>query len=66
MTETTPWRRLWREIDIATDRFSYDQAEATGRLLKTVRMAVAEYGREVDPDSFDELGQPIEPEETSG
>lgn len=63
MSELSPWRRLWREIDVAMDRYGRAQAECTGRLLKDVRIAVAEYGRVMDPDAFDVLGQFIDLEE---
>lgn len=63
MSELSPWRRLWRSIDVAMDRYGVAQAESTGRLLKDVRLAVSEYGRELDPDAFDVLGQFIDLEE---
>lgn len=63
MSVTTPWRRLWDQMDAAMARFGDAQAKATGEFLKDVSIAVTRYGEEVDPDSFDELGQPIEPEE---
>lgn len=63
MTELSPWDILWEEIDAAMDRFGHAQAEATGEFLKAVRIAVGRYGEELDPDSFDDLGQYIEPEE---
>ena len=63
MTKPTPWERLWSEINDSMVVFGFAQAEATGRLLKEVRRAVVRYGEAVDPEGFDELGQPIEPEE---
>jgi len=63
VSELSPWRRLWRAIDVAMDRYGAAQAESTGRLLKDVRLAVSEYGREADPEAFDEYGQPLGPEE---
>ncbi len=63
MTEITHWQLFWEEVDAAMIRFGEAQAEATGEFLKGVRVAVTKYGEEMDPDSFDDLGQPIEPEE---
>lgn len=59
---TVPWRRLWEEVNAAMDRFGTAQAESTSQFLKDIRLAVTRYGEEMDPDSFDELGQPIETE----
>ncbi len=63
MTEISPWQLFWEEIDAAMIRFGEAQAEATGQFLKGVRVAVTKYGEELDPSSFDDLGQYIEPEE---
>lgn len=63
VSEQTPWQLFWEELDAAMDRFGHAQAEATGQFLKSVRVAVTRYGEELDPDSFDDLGQYIEPEE---
>jgi len=63
VSELSPWRRLWRQVDVAMDRYGVAQAECTGRLLKDVRLAVSEYGRELDPEAFDVLGQFIDIEE---
>ncbi|GAG94327.1 unnamed protein product [marine sediment metagenome] len=63
MKTPTPWQLLWEELDAAMYRCGEAQAEATNEFLKQVRMAVTRYGEELDPDSFDELGQPIMPEE---
>lgn len=63
---TDSWRRLWEEINAAMDQFGTAQAEATSQFLKRVRVAVTRYGEEVDPSSFDELGQPIEPKKAEG
>lgn len=64
VSELSPWDLLWEELDAAMIRFGEAQAEATGEFLKAVRIAVGKYGEELDPDSFDDLGQHIEPEET--
>ena len=63
MKTPTPWQLLWEEIDASMYRYGEAQAESTNEFLKQVRMAVTKYGEELDPDSFDELGQPIIPEE---
>jgi len=63
VSELSPWRRLWEEINAAMDLYGAAQAECTGRLLKDVRLAVSEYGRELDPEAFDVLGQFIDVEE---
>ncbi len=64
MSEPTPWQLLWEELDAAMIRFGEAQAEATGEFLKSVRVAVTGYGEEMDPDSFDDLGQHIEPKDS--
>lgn len=64
MTESRPWRRLWEGIDRALAGFDDSLAKGTGVFLKEVRTAVTEYGRDVDPGSFDEYGQPREEAET--
>lgn len=56
MTRETPWRRLWAEIDAALIRHDERLAKLTGAFLKDIRQAVTEYGRAVDPGSFDEYG----------
>lgn len=63
VSELSPWDLLWKELDAAMIRFGEAQAEATGKFLLHVRLAVTKYGEELDPDSFDDLGQHIEPEE---
>ncbi len=66
MSELSPWDLLWEELDAVMIRFGEAQAEATGEFLKGVRVAVTKYGEELDPDSFDDLGQHIEPEKSPG
>lgn len=66
MTRKTPWRQLWCDIEIAKTRLWEAQAQAYNEFLKALRMALTDYGESVDPDSFDEWGQPIEPEEAEG
>lgn len=63
MTESTHWRRLWDEIDAAMDQLATSQGKVMTEFLKRVRVAVTRYGEEVDPSSFDDLGQPIEPKD---
>lgn len=63
MTESRPWRRLWEEIDHALAVFDQSLAKETGLFLENVRMAITAYGRDVDPDAFDEYGLPREAEE---
>lgn len=63
MTESTPWRRLWDEIDRALARFDDSLAKGTSSFLESVRLAVTDYGRAVDPEAFDEYGLPREEEE---
>ena len=63
MSAPTPWRILREEMNASLDRFCAAQAAVTGRLHMEVRLAVMRYGKEVDPDSFDQYGMPIEPEE---
>ena len=63
MTRKTPWRQLWNDIEVAKTRLWEAQAQAYNEFLKSLRMAATDYGEAVDPDSFDELGQPLELEE---
>lgn len=63
MTEVTPWRELWNDIEVAKIRLWEAEARNYNEFLKTLRKALGKYGEAVDPDSFDELGQPLEEEE---
>ena len=58
MTEATPWRRMWDAIERAKDELWAAEAAAYERYLIALRVAISEYGREVDPEGFDEYGQP--------
>jgi len=60
VTERTPWRRLWDEIEYAKTRLWDAEAKAYNEFLKSLCMALEEYGQTVDPDGFDEYGQAIE------
>ena len=66
MTEPTPWRKLWDDIESAKFRMWDATAKAHNDFLKALRMALEDYGGTVDPGAFDELGQPIEAEEAEG
>ena len=48
------------EVKGALVLFEESQARAMNEYLGTLRRAIAKYGQAVDPDSFDEYGQPIE------
>ena len=63
MTVETPWRRLWTKIDAALFAHGERLAQSEGQFLKEVRLAVARYGRAVDPEAFDVFGQALEAEE---
>lgn len=56
MTESRPWRRLWEEIDRALALFDDSLTKGMSSFLVSIRRAVTEYGRAVDPGSFDEYG----------
>lgn len=60
MTEEKSWRVLWDSIDAAREELWESEAEAQKNFFKSLRIAIEKYAREVDPDSFDECGQPIE------
>lgn len=49
---------MWKSIDKALIIFGDDQAKATNRFLKAVRIAINKYAHVVDSENFDELGQP--------
>ena len=55
--EATAWSRLWEAIEAAKDELWAAEAKAQEGFFKAVRLAITEYAREVDPDSFDEYGQ---------
>ena len=57
---STPWRVFWVSVDEALKDFEESQAKAMNQYLKTLRLAITNYGRSVDPQAFDEYGQPIE------
>ena len=58
MNEETPWRRLWDSIERAKEELWAAEAQAYQAFLIALRRALEAYAREVDPDSFDEYGQP--------
>ena len=60
MTERTPWRRLWMDIEAAKIRLWDVEAKAYSEFLESLRMALEEYGKVVDPEGWDEYGLPIE------
>ena len=56
--ETTAWRRMWDAIDRARKELWDAEARAYEEFFKAIRIAITTYAREVDPESFDEYGQP--------
>ena len=60
MTDDTPWSRLWAAIDRARKELWDAEAAAQEAFFKAVRLAIEEYGQDVDPDSFDKYGLPRE------
>ena len=60
MTEDTPWSRLWAAIDSARKELWDAEAAAQEAFFKALRIAIEEYGHELDPESFDEYGLPRE------
>ena len=58
--ELSPWRRLWEAIEAAKDELWAAEAKAQETFFIKVRLALSEYGREVDPEAFDDYGQPVD------
>jgi len=58
VTEESALRRLIVAMDRAREELWDVEAKAQNVFFMALRRAVVEYAREVDPDSFDQYGQP--------
>jgi len=56
---TRHWRAFWDEVDMSLIEFEEAQVKALNKYLKTLRQAITKYAISVDPENFDDLGQPI-------
>lgn len=56
--EDTPWARMWANINRAREELWDAEAKAQEVFFTDLRRALEEYARKVDPDGFDEYGQP--------